>query len=450
MQHARETAMCKKYTLIALLLGVIVLTTACNVFSSGETINTSPGPTTTLCPAVGTARAAIMPPLSAGSHANLVYTAADPNTEYGILRRYDTVTHHTEDIVSTPNANIIEAQISPDRQWVLFAITVVTSHEHVELRLVRMDGQYQQTLFCLPATPAILSSMSPYQSRIGNFVWSPNTTTVAVTGLTGKYQLPAVYLLDIAQGQVQTELESTVGPIIKTPYGPSVQYTEVYSPVQWLDGTHLYLHALKTPGGITYSPSAQQILYLLDTNKGANQHNSDLQQVLSSQQMVAKNRQVCDFKSSRDGSQLFVVTCPSGGFNTTPPSSVTVQPAGGGTSSTLLNSNTLAIISVHVVNANTLLLLVNDATTTGQNGIWKINTDGTNLTRLIAYDNPLFCGVSYETCDSASPDGSLYAMVQVSLTSGETLYYGSLNGGPLKQVATLNALYAYFVGWTRM
>ena len=269
-----------------------------------------------------------MPPLSAGSHANLVYTAADPNTEYGILRRYDTATHHAMDIVSTPNANIIEAQISSDRQWILFAIYVVTSHEHVELRLVRMDGQYQQTLFCLPVILDVLPSMSPYQSSIGNFVWSPNTTTVAVTGLTGKYQLPAIYTLDIAQGQVQTELESTTGPIVKTPYGPSVQYTEVYSPVQWLDGTHLYLHALKMPGGIIDSPSAQQFLYLLDTGKGANQHNSDLQPVLSPQQMVSKNRQVCDFESSSDGTQLFIVTCPSGGFNTTPLSSVTVQPAG--------------------------------------------------------------------------------------------------------------------------
>lgn len=440
--------MVKKFARIALLLGVVVLATACNVFSSGETINTSPGATTTLCPAVGMARAAIMPPLAEGSHASLVYTVADPNTEYGILRRYDTVTHHTEDIVNTPNANIIEAQISPDRQWILFALYVVSSHEHVELRLVRMDGQYQQTLFCLPVMPAILPSMSLYQSSIGNFVWSPNTTTVAVTGLTGKYQLPAIYILDIAQGQVQTELESSVGPIVKTPYGPSVQYTEVYSPVQWLDGAHLYLHASKMPGGIIDSPSAQQFLYLLDTNKGANQHNSDLQQVLSPQQMVSKNRQVCSFDSSSDGSQLFIVTCPSGGFNTTPPTSVTVQPAGGGTSSTILNSNTLAIISVHVASAGTLLLLVNDAATTSQNGIWKINTDGTGLTRLIAYDNPSFCGVSYGTCGSVSSDGSLYAMVQSSPTSGETLFYGSLNGGPLKQVATLNGLYAYFVGWT--
>ena len=65
-----------------------------------------------------------MPPLTLGNHPNLVYTGSDPNSGDSVLRRYDTVTHKTTDITHTPNANMIEAQLSSDGQWILYSIFI--------------------------------------------------------------------------------------------------------------------------------------------------------------------------------------------------------------------------------------------------------------------------------------------------------------------------------------
>jgi eukaryotic-like serine/threonine-protein kinase len=441
--------MIKKYALPTLLITcIIILLAACSGFSSEKTLNTNPAPTTTLCPAINTARAAIMPPPTQGQHPNLVYTGSDTNSD-GILQRYDTVTHKTTDITRTPNADMIEAQLSPDGRWILYSILINSPRAHVELRLVRVDGQYQQTLFCQPLPTGNNSSQA------GNFSWSPDEITVAVVGLAGKYSLPAIYTVDLTQGQVQLALESTIGPMVKDSYGSYPQYTEIYAPAKWLDSTHLYVQGVKQQGN--QAEPNQDTIYLLDTGKGANQHNSDLQKVVSRPQVAngtitsPPEKVLCDFDNSADGSQLFVLSCSISNGYSAAPGIITVQPASGGAASTLLNSKSLAIRSIRVINAQTMLLLVNGYPNgISQNGIWKMNTDGTGLTRLTAYSNPSFCGVSYAPCASVSPDGSLYAMVQFSATADETLDYGSLNGGSVTKAVDLSGLYAYFVGWTNM
>ncbi len=230
--------------------------------------------------------------------------------------------------------------------------------------------------------------------------------------------------------------------------GTYPQYTEIYAPAKWLDNTHLYVQGAKQQRN--QAEPNQDTIYLLDTGKGANQHNSDLQKIVSRPQ-VANGTNLCDFDNSTDGSQLFVLSCSISNGYSAPPSNITVQPANGGTASTLLNSKSLAIRSISVINAQTMLLLVNGYPNgVSQNGIWKMNTDGTGLTRLTAYANPSFCGVSYGPCVSVSPDGSFYAMVKFNATADETLNYGSLNGGPVTKAVDLTGLYAYFVGWTNM
>src|SRR5690242_11218389 len=117
--------------------------------------NGSPVPTlnraATICPPSGTARAAIMPSLHIGGQSQLIYYTGD-NSSNSFIRRINVATGATTDILGLANANITEAQVSPDGQWLLFTLTIESPHGHIELRLVRIDGQYQQTLFCQPAT----------------------------------------------------------------------------------------------------------------------------------------------------------------------------------------------------------------------------------------------------------------------------------------------------------
>ena len=72
----------------------------------------------------------------------------------------------------------------------------------------------------------------------------------------------------------------------------------------------------------------------------------------------------------------------------TSPSSITVQAATGGQTQTLYTSPTYAVTGVRAVTPTTLLFLIDNVPITGQqadtshNGWWKMNTDGTGVTRL--------------------------------------------------------------------
>ena len=106
-------------------------------------------PAATICPAFGTARAAVMPSLHLGGQPQLIYYTGD-NQGNSFIQRINVATGASTEILGLANADITEAQVSPDGQWLLFVITINSPHQHVELRMVRVDGQYQQTLFCFP------------------------------------------------------------------------------------------------------------------------------------------------------------------------------------------------------------------------------------------------------------------------------------------------------------
>src|SRR6266487_733585 len=96
-------------------------------------------PGSTSCPPQGTARAAVMPLLTLGSHQNIVYLLGEGaiNTfPTSTLKRYDVTTGSTTEIVKMPHVRITEAQVSVDGQWILF---VAGS----KLQMIRMDGQVQ-------------------------------------------------------------------------------------------------------------------------------------------------------------------------------------------------------------------------------------------------------------------------------------------------------------------
>src|SRR5579859_4908539 len=396
-------------------------------------------PAATICPAYGTARAAIMPSLSTGGQPQLIYYTGD-NSGDSFIRRINVATSATTDILGLANAHITEAQVSPDGQWLLFAITIESPHEHIELRLVRVDGQYQQTLFCLPA------SSTPYASELGQFVWSPNLASVAVQGSSGQFDLPAIELVDLKHGHAQLELASSFSQLQQGPRGAHPLDMEVYTPLKWLDNTRLYV------GGYAGQNNtlSQATTYLLDTTRGANQTNTDLHIVLSNTH-VFSGPSICDFDSSQDATRLYVAQCFYANNVVQKQGSLTVQPATGGPAKTIYSTNSFAIIGVRVVNSHTLLMLTDKSIGNGYSGdtLWKINSDGSGLTQLASGNALTWCSYLQNNCSNISIDGQFFAYMS-SGGSSDLISYSSLADGKARQVVQLDSLYEAIVGWTAM
>ena len=227
-----------------------------------------------------------MAPLVLGSHANVVYLESQgegTNPYAGLLKRYDAITGNSKMIASVPSS-IYEAQVSADGQWVLFMSTV---SGRPAIQLVRMDGQGLQTLYCSAKTG---------QNVPAGLQWSPDQQYLAFQEDGG-----SVILLTLATGAYRIEVPKS--------------YNVFYIPRTWLDTTRLYLLAGPGEGGWPY-------LDLLDIRTGA------VQQVMNLPPGCA------DFDSSIDGMQLFASACVSG-MGLKVPSSIRVQPAIGGPTTTI-------------------------------------------------------------------------------------------------------------------
>lgn len=162
------------YPLLAYLIGVMLFVCSCSntpgsstTYANGQPVVAMPTPLPTpsptpippvftSCPATGTARAAVLPPLSAGSHQVVLYTSNSftgfSGNATSILRRYDTVTGQQADVfnVSIPSKllnnqhltkAIDDARTSDNGQWVVFK-TAVEGKEAIQM--VRSDGQELQ------------------------------------------------------------------------------------------------------------------------------------------------------------------------------------------------------------------------------------------------------------------------------------------------------------------
>lgn len=375
--------------------------------------------TLTTCPSAGTARPAVLAPLVLGSQQNLIYTVNEFNPLQGTVKRRQVGADHGVEIVKMKNVTISEAQVSQDGQWVLFSAMLGNQDQ---LRMVRVDGQGLQTLYCAPVGSIILNSQWSFDQRAVIFDASPGGT------------VPTTYLMNIISGTVQPELvpQSTMG----------------YLPRTWLDATHVYL--------TSFSPqmrgATRQNIYLLDTQKGINQHDSDLQQVVTTTQYCTS------FDTSYDVKSLYLSTCSGdgsagNGFNG--PSSITIQDTRGGASRTVFSSTTMAITMVRAITPTTLLLMVeNTAGDMSKNGLWKINTDGTGLTRLSTdtTNAQSLCPYSQYAWSNTSPDQKYYALQSYDQnTHTYGMYYGSLTGGDPNQFAGISdGTQLFLAGWTRM
>ena len=437
------------FLLCALFVSALsLLLAACSSAPARPPLNTKGSPTpvltaldpaATICPRFGTARAAVMPSLRMGEQPELIYYSGDSQGD-SFLQRINVATNATTEMLGLANAHITEAQVSADGQWLLFVIVINYPHQHIELRMVRVDGQYQQTLFCLPA------ATTPYASELGQFVWSPDLASVAVQGFSGPFDLPAIYLVDLKHGHAQLEIASSFSQLQQGPTGPHPLQTEIYTPLKWLDNTRLYVGGYQSSGSVL----SQANTYLLDTTRGANQTNADLQTVLSNTH-VFSGPSVCDFDSSQDATRLYVAQCSYKNNVVQKQSSITVQPTTGGPAKTIYSTNAFAIIGVRVIDSHTLLLLTGKSIGNGYSGdtLWKINIDGTGLTQLASGNALTWCSYLQNNCSNVSTNGRLFAYM-ASGGSSDLLYYGSLAGGKPRQIAQLNSLYEAIVGWTTM
>ncbi len=425
------------------------VTTGTGSTQTQNTTTTSSNPTTpvtTTCPTTGTAHVAILPSLPAGNQASIVYIinkGGSTNPTSATLERYDVASGKSFVTASFPNTYISNAQLSSDGSWILF---VTIANQHAKLQLVRRDGQYLQTLYCV----ATATNGANAANSLSNVQWSTNEKLIIFNTYTyssasgGNNQ---VLLLNTQTGSVQSELTMARGG-------------QLYPVATWLDNTRVYLR-----GPEIDSPAAS--LYLLDTSKGANQPLSNLTLVFQDQ--TTSNTYPCwDFDSSYDSQQLYTARCTLTMSSSGPgegtrvgPSQLSVQPATGGTTMTRYNNASVAITTVRAISSSTLLLLFENQNYTGisvdtsQNGLWKINTDGSGLTRLTSNGSGVSAGpsalnlYSQYSWSNVSRDSSMYSLQQYSANGGIALEYGALNGGnPTTFASASGGPQLSIVGWT--
>jgi len=249
-----------------------------------------------------------------------------------------------------------------------------------------------------------------------------------------------LYLLNLQSGSVQRELDLS---------SPLPNYVLV----TWLDSTRLYLD---TPG---IDAPASDIL-ILDSSKGTDQKPSDLIPVFQTRNPYGDLYTFVNFDSSYDGKALFVsVYSREKGSSGGPaaPSSIELLPPTGGNARTLYASSTLAIPAIRVIDGHSLCLLVeNFEGDTSQNGLWKMNVDGTDLTHLTTFGNrtvALFNGIAQFPWSNFSRDSSLYGIwteTSHGLTTTNSLLVGSLQGGVPTTIESADAAgkQLAIVGWT--
>ena len=136
------------------------------------------------------------------------------------------------------------------------------------------------------------------------------------------------------------------------------------------------------------------------------------------------------------------------------PSSITVEYITGGSAHTTLTTPGLVITQVRLLgykSSRLLLIMENQnygasvSIDTSQNGLWKMNTDGSGLTSLTTEGANTTSNLNRFTqyrWSNVSFDGSLYALQVTDIQSKETitrLLYGSLSGGAPTSFAFVHA-----------
>ncbi len=384
-------------------------------------------PVSTNCPADGTARAAIMPPLPASSHQGVLYVTrssnSDSNNFTNILSRYDVTTGQKTDLLTATvpihlGGAISEERLSNNGQWIAF-VTVVEGKQAVQL--MRADGRELQTLYCAASG-----------NNLGNnfpnpLSFSPDTKYLTFQEVSGdSIQAPTngpkkLMLLELATSKL-----STLEKIDQT-------WSAVYEPIKWRDNTSLY--ATYTAIGLAHARDRQKVYLIPDVTQ-----NSTLQQISLPQIADGSGDMAYDFDFSPDNTQVLASDCQShagvGPDSYTSPCTIEITPSTGGTPHVIHTSQHIIAYARFITNA-TIWFDVDDSPDTGSNGLWKMNVDGSGLTRLSTV-GASFENLSYSSSMHRSPDNTMFAI------QGNSISIGSMNGGNTTTVASS----AELVGWT--
>jgi eukaryotic-like serine/threonine-protein kinase len=242
-----------------------------------------------------------------------------------------------------------------------------------------------------------------------NIRWSPDSQHVAFAVSASNGQVTAIHVLDLATAQQK------------------VFTVNNYRPYAWLDNTRLYV--IQPQGTLLTS---QQNLSLLYTSQIA------AQPPLRLMPLASANALCGTFEKSIDSTQLFTSSCTPVNANgcqgpaTQGPSTLSIIPATGGLSTTIYHSQNQAIMTLHPISSQTLLMYVeNTSGNLSQNGLWKINTDGSDLTRLTTTTGRQCSDLGYPALHPQIASSGLYYALRVtdSTSQQESLLAGSLNGG---------------------
>jgi hypothetical protein len=312
--------------------------------------------------------------------------------------------------------------------------------------MVRMDGQGLQTLFCVA------------NGRVQNVLWSTNQQSVLFSASAAPGGFEGIYLLNLANGALQLELKPNRSNI-----GASFGM-----PITWLDNTRAYISFANFP------IEPLDLLGILDTSRGPGQSISNLTTVYQDKLTPSSNYPCWDADSSYDGSTLFISQCTglsapncsgSCALGTREgPSTINTEPAAGGTQHTMLTSQKAGIAVVRSISPQMLLLDIenfsmNHPVDSSQNGLWKVNSNGTGLTRLTTEGKGQSTILNQYTqlpWSNVSRDGSMYAFETTN--SGSVTYpytfallFGSLSGGaPTTFASIADGTQLSIVGWTMM
>lgn len=414
-----------------------LLLAACGGASTpGGSGTPAPGKTATLqtgCPSAGTARAAIMAPFTPGNQATFVYLEANQQAQQGpasyTLKRYTVSTRTATNLLSGSYNPAIAPQISANGQWVMLN-PILSGGKAIQL--VRMDGQELQTLYCA------------YGDDFGWVQWSPDNKYVAFVDL----------------GTPGSDLSKWTFKLLNTTTGTIQTKTRDHNhllafPEAWLDPTHLLVIWSGLPG------EGSNTLSLLDIT------------TWTSKPILTPPSYCFDAAFSIDGTRLLTSQAPQAdcpvmeGWNSSNlrfgPSSIRMQAITGGQAKTIYSTPTDAITQLRIATNTSLLLFISTSSPdTVHNGFWKMNTDGTGLTRLSseaaivkdkANEEVCFTGIFGWNMDqpwaNVSRDGAYYSFQVYNHGNGPSrVLIGSMNGGVPLTVASGSVEAP--VGWTTM
>jgi hypothetical protein len=375
------------------------------------------------CPAYGTARPATMIPLQQHSDPNIIYLSSEYSFEKSpksMLERYDINSGSRSVIVGMLNTEIDDAVISSNGQWILF---IVKESAESKLEMIRVDGQHLQTLYC---------TYSP--ESISDVLWSKDQKQIVFVRHGREGRFAGDTLLNITNGVLE--------PLL-TP-----DECLFYAPYLWLDTSHIYMLSSVTETTTCEPfPSPGSEISLLDINNGPNQHYENLLPIaeLSENMSIAINP---------DRKQLFIADAGSSKFGVhNGSSSISVQSGVGGKTSIIYHSSTLIVTDIRAITSTTLLLLIYSATNdTRQNGLWKMNSDGSHLIHLVTDNSSGRQFLNYFSEDfwcNASRDGNMYAFEVQNQDNSSILLFGSIKGGPPTPFFSASSdIFAAVVGWT--